>query len=232
MPSASSTTRSRKRRSATSSTSSTRGRTPDILPSVFADLLAEPGVQEIVEVRSSVGLLAFHGGSLERMTDVIAVDAAERAGASVYAVVQPPGLRWHVKSIDVTPDASDAPAHVPRPRGGGDRGTRLRPGRDVDVAAPRRIQPLTGPSTSPATCAPALPDYEIVDELDAIPVELRGLHERNPVNLPRLGGVQLELPPRVRGTTPHFADWSGPGHLPPMEALVAALAAAVQAWPR
>ena len=78
---------------------------------------------------------------------------------------------------------------------------------------------------------PALPDYEIVHDVEAIPTELRGLHPRNPVNLPRGGGVQIELPPRVRGTTPHWARWEGPGHPPPTEALVAGLAAAVQAWP-
>jgi phage replication-related protein YjqB (UPF0714/DUF867 family) len=198
---------------------------------VFADLLAEPGVQEIVELRSTVGLLAFHGGSLERMTDVIAVDAAERAGASVYAVVQPAGLRWHVRSIDVTPDASDSlRAFIEH----------------VDVAIAVHGYGRDGMWTSlllggtnralahhlAAHLVDALPEYEIVRELDAIPVELRGLHPRNPVNLPRLGGVQLELPPRVRGTTPHWADWSGPGHPPPVAALVAALAAAVQAWPR
>jgi phage replication-related protein YjqB (UPF0714/DUF867 family) len=198
---------------------------------VFADLLAEPGVHEIVELRSSVGLLAFHGGSLERMTDVVALDAAERAGASVYAVVQPPGLRWHVRSIDVTPDASDA----------------LRAFIDhVDVTIAVHGYGRDGMWTSLLLggtnreladhladhLRPALPDYEIVHDLEVIPAELRGLHPRNPVNLPRQGGVQLELPPRVRGTTPHWAGWTGPGHPPPTEALVAAIAAAVQAWPR
>jgi phage replication-related protein YjqB (UPF0714/DUF867 family) len=197
---------------------------------VFADLLAEPGVQEIVELRSSVGLLAFHGGSLERMTDVVALDAAERAGASVYAVVQPPGLRWHVRSIDVTPDASDSlrafVEHVDvaiAVHGFGRDGmwtSLLLGGTNRDLA--RHLADHL---------RPVLPDYEIVDDLDAIPVELRGLHPRNPVNLPSSGGVQLELPPRVRGTTPHWDGWSGPGHPPPTEALVAALAAAVQAWP-
>ena len=43
--------------------------------------------------------------------------------------------------------------------------------------------------------------FTIVDDLEAIPPELRGLHPRNPVNLPRDGGVQLELPPRVRSGT-------------------------------
>ncbi|NBU56526.1 MAG: hypothetical protein EBS22_09960, partial [Acidimicrobiia bacterium] len=32
-------------------------------------------------------------------------------------------------------------------------------------------------------------------DLAEIPVRLRGLHDRNPVNRPRLAGVQIELPP-------------------------------------
>lgn len=197
---------------------------------MFADLLAEPGVEEVVHLRSRVGFLAFHGGSLERMTDVIAADAAERAGASVYAVVQPPGLRWHIRSVDVTPDASPAlQAFIEH----------------VEVAIAIHGFGRDGMWTSmllggtnrtlaahvAAHLVPALPDYEVVHDVDEIPAELRGLHPRNPVNLPRGGGVQIELPPRVRGTTPHWAGWEGPGHPPPTEALVAGLAAAVQAWP-
>lgn len=196
---------------------------------MFADLLASPGVEEILELRSSVGFLAFHGGSLERQTDVIARDAAERAGASLYAVIQPPDLRWHVPSIDVSP--ADSPAlrafveHV-----------------DVAIAVHGYGRDgmwtsllLGGTNRSLAAhlgsvLDDALPDYEHVRDLDVIPGDLRGLHPRNPVNLPPLGGVQLELPPRVRGTTPHWAGWEGPGHCPPTEALVAALAVAVTTW--
>jgi phage replication-related protein YjqB (UPF0714/DUF867 family) len=192
---------------------------------VFADLLAEPGVEEVLALRSRVGFLAFHGGSLERMTDVVALDAAERAGASVYAVVQPPGLRWHIRSVDVTPDASPA----------------LRAFLDhVEVAIAVHGYGREGLWTSlllggtnrtlaahvAAHLRDALDDYAVLDDLEDIPVELRGLHPRNPVNLPAGGGVQIELPPRVRGTTPHWEDWDGPGHCPPLEALVSALATA------
>jgi phage replication-related protein YjqB (UPF0714/DUF867 family) len=76
----------------------------------------------------------------------------------------------------------------------------------------------------------ALTDYEILDDLDAIPRELRGLHPENPVNLPRHGGVQLELPPRVRGLGPRWADWQGDGFVPPAAALVAALGRVARAW--
>jgi phage replication-related protein YjqB (UPF0714/DUF867 family) len=190
---------------------------------LFADLLREPGVEEVLELRSAIGFLAFHGGSLERQTDVIALDAAARAGASVYAVVQPPGLRWHIRSIDVTPDASPAlaafVAHVDvciAVHGFGRDGfwtSLLLGGTNRSLAA-----------HVAATLRPALPDYAVIDDVEEIPVELRGLHPRNPVNLPTSGGVQLELPPRVRGTTPHWEGWEGPGHCPPMEALVDGLA--------
>jgi len=69
-----------------------------------------------------------------------------------------------------------------------------------------------------------------VDDLDAVPSELRGLHPRNPVNRPPHGGVQLELPPYVRGLTPQWEGWSGPGLTPPTEALVEALAVAAARW--
>ena len=54
----------------------------------------------------------------------------------------------------------------------------------------------------------------IVDDLDEIPKAVRGIHPRNPVNLPPGGGVQLELPPRVRRGT------GVPTHDPAYEAAV------------
>lgn len=145
-------------------------------------------------------------------------------------MVQPPDLRWHIRSVDVTPEASASLRafvdHVEVAiaiHGFGREGfwTSLLLG-----GTNRELATHVG-----AHLRTALPDYAVVDDLAAIPVELRGLHPRNPVNLPPAGGVQIELPPRVRGTTPHWDGWEGPGHCPPMEALVAALAAAVQAWP-
>jgi phage replication-related protein YjqB (UPF0714/DUF867 family) len=35
---------------------------------------------------------------------------------------------------------------------------------------------------------------DVIDDLEAIPTPLRGVHRNNPVNLPADGGVQLELP--------------------------------------
>ena len=61
----------------------------------------------------------------------------------------------------------------------------------------------------------ALPGVHVVSDLDDIPIELRGLDGRNPVNQPAGGGVQMELPPRVRTE----------------ELLVDALAAVAVSWP-
>jgi phage replication-related protein YjqB (UPF0714/DUF867 family) len=191
---------------------------------VFADLLAQPGVVETLELRSRFGFLAFHGGSLEQVTDTIATAAAERAGASLYVVVQPPELRWHIPSRLVTPDASaklraflDHVEVAVALHGYG------REGRWTDILVGGGNREL-GAAVADAVAA-ALPDYTVVRDLHQVPAELRGLHPENPVNKLRGGGVQLELPPRVRGLGPVWADWSGPGLPPPTEALIEALAA-------
>ncbi len=67
----------------------------------------------------------------------------------------------------------------------------------------------------------SLDGFEVVDDLDEIPRELRGLHVANPVNLSRQGGVQVELPPRVRGYGPR-------GEPAYVDALVAGLAEAAR----
>ena len=54
----------------------------------FAELLAHPDVVEEQVLASPVGFLALHGG-LEPGTAEIAREAARRAGASCYAIVQP-----------------------------------------------------------------------------------------------------------------------------------------------
>lgn len=200
---------------------------------MFDELLAHPGVEEISVLRSTFGFMAFHGGSLEQVTDDIALAAGERGGASVYAVVQPPGFRWHLPSTQIDPAHSPALAafleHVDvvvAVHGFGRRDmftTLLLGGRNRELGrhVGRHLQS-------------GLPGYEIVDALERIPKELRGLHPENPVNRPRQGGVQLELPPRVRGLGPFWADFRaehGEDARPPhTEALIAALAEAATTW--
>lgn len=196
---------------------------------MLSELLAHNGVVEQVELRSRFGFMAFHGGSLEKGTDEIALGAADLAQASLYAVIQPPDLRWHLPSTSFDPDHSPALASfvehvevVVAVHGFGREGlftSLLLGGRNRDLAA-HLAGPLRG----------ALPGYDVVDDLAAIPRELAGQHPTNPVNLPRAGGVQLELPPRVRGLGPFWDDHGDARPVPHTESLIAALAEAARSW--
>jgi phage replication-related protein YjqB (UPF0714/DUF867 family) len=146
--------------------------------------------------------MAFHGG-LEAATDTIATTAADYSGASLYVVRQPAQLRWHVPSSEVQPEASPVLAgfldHVHAVialHGYGREGywTTLLLG-GANRALARHV-------ATPLRAAVGPQGFTVVDDLAAIPPGLRGLHPRNPVNLPAGGGVQLELPPRIRGTSP------------------------------
>ena len=167
---------------------------------MFDELLATDGVEERFVARSRFGFCALHGG-LEQGTAEVAEAAAERAGASFYAVVQPDGFRWHVPSHRYDPSCSDElRAFIEAVdvvisvhgfggvRGADDRWTTALLGGTNRALAVRLAVELTR----------ALPQYRWIADLDVIPKHLRGLHPSNPVNRVANGGVQLELPPRVR----------------------------------
>jgi phage replication-related protein YjqB (UPF0714/DUF867 family) len=173
--------------------------------------------------------MAFHGGSLEEMTDVIAAEAAARAGASYYGLIQPEDLQWHIPSHQLSPDDSpvmrafvDHVEVVVTVHGFGRQEyfTSLLLGGRNRALAEHVASHLRG----------RLPAYTIVTDLETMPADLRGQHDRNPVNLPRERGVQIELPPRVRGSSPLWWDWEGPGLTPHTESLIAALADAAGTW--
>jgi len=189
----------------------------------FRGLLATDGVVERCVLAGRFGFMAYHGGALEQRTDVIARAAADASGASLYTVEHPGPDPHHFPSTIVRRGESSALDEfldhvdvVVTVHGYGRWGlfTSLLVG-----GGNRQLAGELG-----AALAPALPDYEIVVDLDDIPRELRGLHPDNPVNAPRNGGVQLELPPRVRGLGPRWADWSGDAPVPPMAALIDVLA--------
>lgn len=196
----------------------------------FAELLAHDGVDEELVLRSSFGFMAFHGGNLEEGTDGIALAAAEASGASVYAVRQPPDLRWHIPSVEVTPDESPALAsfldhvHVAVAiHGYGREGmwtTLLLGGANRILATHLAVHLRAG-----------MPGYSVIDELEDVPRELRGVHRSNPVNRCAGGGVQLELPPRVRSRVPMWADLPDGAPIPHGEDLIAALSEAARTWP-
>jgi phage replication-related protein YjqB (UPF0714/DUF867 family) len=181
---------------------------------VFDELLRHPGVVEEWELRSPFGFLAIHGGSLERGTAEVATAAADRAGASLYAVRQPENLRWHIPSALVDPSKSraltaflDHVELVVSVHGYGRKGHSnvvLIGGRNRELAA-----------RAAAALRFAVPSHRFVDDLSAIPPTLRGVHLDNPVNRTRGGGIQIELPPTLR---------DGHGAASDREAVVTALA--------
>jgi phage replication-related protein YjqB (UPF0714/DUF867 family) len=187
---------------------------------LLGGLLREPGVDEALELRSPVGFLALHGGAQDRVTDEIAGAAAARAGASLYAVVQPPTLRWHIPSYRYDPAESQRLRafvdHVQlaisvhgygvdswrmdwRPPGFDETRLGQFHAREAFLIGGRNRERA---AQLAARLRHALPDYEVWDDLDRIPPKAAGQDARNPVNLPCGGGVQVECPPRVRGLGP------------------------------
>jgi phage replication-related protein YjqB (UPF0714/DUF867 family) len=197
---------------------------------VFGALIARHDVVEVCELRGRFGFLAFHGGALERVTDVVACEAAARTGASYYGVLHPEGAP-HVPSYLVDPAQSPLLAafleHV-----------------EVVIAVhgygrdDRRDHVLLGGRNRPLAThvarhlAGTLPEYRHIDRIDAMPRELRGMHPHNPVNRPRLAGVQIELPPLLRWHRPAHAwsDTPGAGRAPQVDRLIDGLVGATRSW--
>lgn len=186
---------------------------------------------EEVHLASPLGVMAYHGGNLEVGTDLIADAVADRTGASRYVVRQPDDLRWHIPSRYFRPEDSEQLAtfldHVEEVvtlHGYGRRSmftTVLLGGRNRPLARhlARHLRR-------------ALPCYEVIDELDDIPAPLRGIHDDNPVNRVPRSGVQIELPPRVRGNGPFWNSWDGGWPAPHTEDLVEGLVEGIESWTR
>jgi phage replication-related protein YjqB (UPF0714/DUF867 family) len=185
----------------------------------LAELLALPGVEETCVLRSAVGFMALHGGSQDRGTNEIASRAAEQSGASYYAIVQPSNLRVHLTSRRHDPGQSQkmcaflrhvetaisvhgfgrdsfnfylGPGSGPviEPYGPALRGRQTGPLRGIIVGG-------LNAALLDAACRilhERLPGYHAGSERVRL-----GFHPRNPVNLPSSHGVQIELPPALRG---------------------------------
>ncbi len=185
----------------------------------LAELLALPGIKEECALRSKIGFMALHGGSQDRGTERIAKRAADEVGASYYAIVQPSALRVHLTSRLHDPD--DSPnlraflEHVDvaiSVHGFGRDGFALwlDPDRGliVEPYGPairgRQTGPLRGIIVGGLNAAlvdaargffrDRFADYHVADERVRL-----GFHPANPVNLPSAHGVQVELPPGLRG---------------------------------
>lgn len=199
---------------------------------MLRELLARPEVTEVCELRSTFGIMAFHGGNLERCTDVIATELAVRTGSSLYAVVQEPPLRQHIPSTAFDPGHSAALRsfidHVDiviaiHGYGREDRfWDLLLGGRNRDLAAHVGAHLRGGIDER----------FGVIDDLDEIPKGLRGQHPANPVNLPTQNGLQIELPPTTRWNRAEseWSDWQGTGRAPQVDQLIDVLADAVDSW--
>ncbi len=200
----------------------------------FTDLLAQPGVVEHAELRSPFGFLAYHGGPVERVTTMIARRAATAAQATYYGIDQPTDRPLHLPSTRYSPEESttfrsvlDHVDVVCTIHGYGrdmDKQHVLLGGQNRDLA-----EHVAGELRS------RLPDrFPVITDLDLIPRELRGVHAKNPANLPSDGGVQIELPPALRWNWDNqtWADAPGLDPTPAVQATIDGLVAAAQTWPR
>lgn len=199
---------------------------------MLREFLARPEVTELCELRGRFGIMAYHGGNLERTTDAVANEVAERTGSSFYGIVQAPPHRHHIASTHFAPAHSSALSdffeHVEvvitihgygRRRhwrhlllGGRNRALATHLAKHLRDGIPSR--------------------YRVLDELEAIPKELRGQHPANPVNLPPRQGVQIELPPTIRWNYKEWgwSDHAGVSRTVGVEKLIDALCAAVSSW--
>ena len=158
------------------------------------ELLATEGVVEESHLRGRVGFMALLAG-LETGTYEIAVEAAGGSGASLYSVRQPWSLYWHVPSTRFDPTQSPALTsfltHI---------GVALsihgfgRPGLEEALLLGGSNRSLAGRLASALQAR----GFDAIDDLERIPKALRGMHRRNPVNLPEHGGVQIEIGPKLR----------------------------------
>lgn len=175
--------------------------------------------------------MAFHGGELEKVTDIVAREAAERSGASYYGIVQSRDPLVHLPSTQVCPTQSDTLAGFLD---------------HIDVAVTihgygrkhlKRSLLLGGRNRPMAEhfaghLRAGLADYEVIDDLADIPVKLAGQHPNNPVNRPTDHGVQIELPPYVRWNIDggHWSDFGDGGRAPQVNLLIDALIVAATTW--
>lgn len=199
---------------------------------MLKEFLAREEVTELCELRGRFGIMAYHGGNLERTTDAVAAEVASRTGSSFYGVAQDVPHRHHLASTHFDPDHSAALAdflgHVDvvitihgygRRRlwrhlllGGRNRTLARHVAAHLRSGLPRR--------------------FRVLDDLEAIPRELRGQHPRNPVNRPPNHGVQIELPPTIRWNMREWgwSDHEGVSRTPDVHRLIDSLCLAIMSW--
>jgi phage replication-related protein YjqB (UPF0714/DUF867 family) len=139
--------------------------------------------------------MAIHGG-IESDTAEMAREIVDVTGASLYIVEQGETLAWHVPSTQYDPDHSEALtsflAHVERVVSLHGFGRDHLEGAVLIGGTNQRMR------SSVAHLLRMRTRLRIVDRMGDIPKKLRGLHPRNPVNLPTDRGVQLEMSATAR----------------------------------
>ena len=195
-------------------------------------LLETSDAYEELEIRSKVGLMAYHGGTLEKATDAIARETAELCGASYYGLIQTNDDPLHFPSTKLFEYASENLnvffRHVKIVI------TIHGYGREHlfhSVLLGGRNRALASHLAS--FLKMALPDYSFENDLEQIPKELRGLHPKNPVNIPALTGVQVELPPTLRWNREEWgwSDNGGIGRAKHVDDIIVALSKAITLLP-
>lgn len=161
---------------------------------MFVDLLATEGVEEIYLPGGPIGVMALHGG-LEAGTDTIAREVSERSAASLYAVIQPRGLWWHVPSIRYDPTDSATLASF---LGAVQVAISLHGFGEPDFEAAALLGGTNRALAGRLHEELGARGVRSVVDLGAIPRRLQGTHSRNPVNRPPRGGVQIELAMELR----------------------------------
>ena len=195
-------------------------------------LLETSDAYEELEIRSEVGLMAYHGGTLEKATDAIARETAELCGASYYGLIQTNADPLHFPSTKLFEYASEnlniffQHVRVVITIHGYGREHLFH-----SVLLGGRNRALASHLAS--FLKMALPDYSFENDLEQIPKELRGLHPKNPVNIPALTGVQVELPPTLRWNREEWgwSDNGGIGRAKHVDDIIVALSNAITLLP-
>ena len=195
-------------------------------------LLETSDAYEELEIRSEIGLMAYHGGTLEKATDAIARETAELCGASYYGLIQTNDDPLHFPSTKLFEYASEnlniffQHVRVVITIHGYGREHLFH-----SVLLGGRNRALASHLAS--FLKMALPDYSFENDLEQIPKELRGLHPKNPVNIPALTGVQVELPPTLRWNREEWgwSDNGGIGRAKHVDDIIVALSNAITLLP-
>jgi len=198
----------------------------------FTELLSSPEISEEIEIRSSFGVCALHGGGLERATEAVARDVAKNTDSSYYAVIQPEGSRIHLSSKYFDPNQSsklgqflekiDTLISIHGYGKEDDFWALLLGGSNRELA-----YHLAG------SLREVLPEeYRVVDQIDNIPPPLRGVHPDNPVNFPINGGVQIEIPPGLRWNREYnfWSDSEGTPRSEDLNKLIKGLVSGINSW--